>query len=120
MMPGARVLLREAAAPRLYRPPQEDDEAKEGEVGQLLLCLYGTCDAAKEWQNTSSRHLQDIGIVPRRRHPAVFHHPESDMGVLVHGDDYLTSGHVGDFDWMKSKLEDQYEIQTQRVRNGVA
>ena len=27
--------------------PAEDEEAKEGEVGQLMLCLYGTRDAAK-------------------------------------------------------------------------
>ena len=65
--------------------PKEDDEAKEGEVGQLLLCLYGIRDAAKEWQKTLSRHLQDIGFVPGRGHPAVFHHPQRDMRVLVHG-----------------------------------
>ena len=41
------------------------------------------------------------------------------MRVLVHGDDYLTSGHVEDFDLMKSQLEDKYKIQTQRVGNGM-
>ena len=76
--------------------PQEDDEAKEGEVGQLRLCLYGTRDAAKEWQKTSSKHLQDIGFISGRGHPAVLHHPEREMRVLVHGDDDLTCGHVGD------------------------
>ena len=61
--------------------PQEDDKAKEGEVGHLLLCLYGTRDAAREWQKTLSMHLPDIGFVPGRGHPAVFHHPERDMRV---------------------------------------
>ena len=41
------------------------------------------------------------------------------MRVLVHGDDYPTSGHVEDLYWMKRKLEDQYNIQTQRVGNRV-
>ena len=99
--------------------PKEDDEAKEGEVGQLQLCLYSTRDAAKEWQKTLSRHLQEIGFIPGRGHLAVLHHPERDMRVLVHGDDYLTSGHVGDLDWMKSILEDKHKIQTQRVGSGV-
>ena len=99
--------------------PKEDDEAEEGEVGQLPLCLYGTRDAAKEWQKTLSRRLQDIGFVRGRGHPPVFHHPERDMRVLVHSDDYLTSGHAGDLHWMKSKLEDEYKIQTQRVGSGV-
>ena len=83
------------------------------------MCLYGTHDAAKEWQKTLSRHLHDIGFVPGRGHPAVSNHPERDMRVLVHGDDYLTSGHVGDLDCMKRKLEDQKEIQTQRIRDGI-
>ena len=54
----------------------EDGEAKEGEVGQLLLCLYGSRDAAKEWQNMLSGHLQDVGIGPGRGHPVVLHRPE--------------------------------------------
>ena len=40
------------------------------------------------------------------------------MRVFVHSDDYLTSGHVGYLDWMKSKLEARHEIQTQRVGEG--
>ena len=49
----------------------------------------------------------------------MFHHLERDIRVLVHGDDYLTSGHGGDLDWMKSRLEDKYKIPTQHVGNGV-
>ena len=29
--------------------PAEDGDAVEGEIGHLLLCLYGTRDAAREW-----------------------------------------------------------------------
>ena len=36
--------------------PTEDDEAHAGEVGRLNVCLYGTRDAAKEWQKTLGRH----------------------------------------------------------------
>ena len=37
--------------------PEEDLEANQGEVGKLNLCLYGTRDAAKEWQETLSRQF---------------------------------------------------------------
>ena len=37
--------------------PEEDLEAKHYEVGRLNVCLYGTRDAAKEWQQTLSKHL---------------------------------------------------------------
>ena len=36
-----------AQQPRVFiNLPQEDDETKEGEAGQLMLCLHGTRDAA--------------------------------------------------------------------------
>ena len=98
--------------------PAEDEEAKEGEVGQLLLCLYGTRDAAKEWQKTLSRHLQRIGFVPGRGHPSIFFHPGRNVRVLVHGDDYLSSGYAKDLDWLKECLEKEYELQTQRIGVG--
>ena len=41
--------------------PREDNEAHGGEAGRLNMCLYGTRDAAKQWQKTSSRHLERIG-----------------------------------------------------------
>ena len=68
--------------------PSEDPDAKEGEVGQLLLCLYGTRDAAKEWQGTLSDHLRTLGFVPGIGHPSVFKHEERGLCVLVHGNDY--------------------------------
>ena len=98
--------------------PVEDDEAQEGEVGQLLLCLYGTRDAAREWQRTLSRHLQGIGFKVGRGHPSVFFHPGRNLRVLVHGDDYLSSGYAEDLNLLKDCLEKQYELQSQRVGVG--
>ena len=34
--------------------PAEDEEAQEGEVGLLNVCLYGTREAARGWQQTLS------------------------------------------------------------------
>ena len=59
-----------------------------------------------------SAHLVEIGFVPGRGHPSVFHHPVRDVLALVHGDDYLSSGQDEDLAWLKAKLEFKYEIQT--------
>ena len=99
--------------------PDEDEEAADGEVGQLLLCLYGTRDAAREWQRTLSKHLRAIGFVPGKGHPSVFHHAERGICMLVHGDDYFSSGHTEQLDWLEQQLAAQYEIQTQRIGSGV-
>ena len=43
--------------------PKEDAEFGRGDkVGRLRLCLYGTRDAALNWQETLSKHLITIGF----------------------------------------------------------
>ena len=41
-------------------------------VGQLKLCLYGTRDAALNWQETLSQHLIDNGLERDVGFPSVF------------------------------------------------
>ena len=42
--------------------PMEDQNYGTGKRGELKLCLYGTRDAAKGWQETLSAHLEKIGF----------------------------------------------------------
>ena len=55
---------------------KEDIEHGEGMRGKLHLCLYGTLDAAKVWQETLSAHLESIAYKRGRGHPNVFWHQE--------------------------------------------
>ena len=98
--------------------PAEDPESGGDLVGKLRLCLYGTRDAAKSWQETLSLHLESVGFKRGRGHPSVFHHPERGLKALVHGDDYVASGASKDIDWFKAELEKAYEIQTQHIGFG--
>ena len=43
--------------------PKEDPDHGKGLLGKLKLCLYGTRDAAKGWQETLSAHLESIGFI---------------------------------------------------------
>ena len=69
--------------------PAEDREyAKGDKVGRLRLCLYGTRDAALNWQDTLSEHLLTLGYKRGVGFPSVFVHEQRDLWTLVHGDDY--------------------------------
>lgn len=81
--------------------PKEDQDAKEGEVGQLLLCLYGTRDAAKEWQGTLSDHLVTLGFEPGKGLPSVFHHGA--RGIRFWDMEMITSGALTRSSWTGSK-----------------
>ena len=72
--------------------PQEDPEAHPDYLGRLRLCLYGTRDAALNWQQTLSDHLLEVGFTRGVGHPSVFHHAKRDIWTLVHGDDYCSAG----------------------------
>ena len=95
--------------------PKEDKDHGTGMLGKLRLCLYGTRDAAKGWQETLSSHLEGIGFVRGRGHPSVFWHPEKKIKTLVHGDDYVSAGEDSSMNWMEGELSKAYELQSQRL-----
>ena len=94
----------------MYIELPEEDEMHGKMLGKLKLCLYGTRDAAKGWQETLSAHLETIGFKRGRGHPCVFHHPERDIKTLVHGDDYVSAGSDESMDWLENELAKAYEI----------
>ena len=95
--------------------PPEDPRAGPGVLGKLKLCLYGTRDAAKGWQEELSRQLEAIGFVRGTGHPSVFWHPVRKICTIVHGDDYVSSALPADLEWLKLELEKSYEIKTQKL-----
>ena len=95
--------------------PEEDDKRGPGMLGTLRLCLYGTRDAAKGWQETLSAHLVDAGFVRGRGHSCVFYRPIKGIKTLVHGDDYVSAGTEESLAWLEKELEKAYEIKTQKL-----
>jgi hypothetical protein len=98
--------------------PKEDPFYDPSMLGRLRLCLYGTRDAALNWQQTLSDHLVDSGFKRGVGHPSVFYHPAKDIWTLVHGDDYCSAGPASSLDWLEGLLADRYEIKTQRIGEG--
>ena len=98
--------------------PREDPLDDPNMLGRLRLCLYGTRNAALNWQRTLSDHLTKIGFRRGVGHPSVFHHPTLDIWTLVHGDDYCSAGSAEALDWMEDALVAKYEIKTQRLGLG--
>ena len=98
--------------------PAEDSEYGCGDkVGRLRLCLYGTRDAALNWQETISEHLINIGYKRGRGFPSVFVREEKGLWILVHGDDYMSAGDADSLDWLEAQLTAQHEI-TQNIASG--
>ena len=93
--------------------PPEGPEYASGKVGKLRLCLYGTRDAGKGWQETLSSHLVGLGFTRGVGHPSLFHHKKCNIVTLGHGDDSVSAGAGSDTAWPKLELEKAYDIKTQ-------
>ena len=70
----------------------EEDEMHGKMLGKLKVCLYGTRDAAKGWQEALTAHLETIGFRRGKGHPYVFYYSSRDIKTLAYGDDYVSAG----------------------------
>ena len=61
-------------------------------VGRLVRCCYGTRDAGAIWETFFSDALVSMGFVQGKASPCTFHHPDWDVSVVVHGDDFAAAG----------------------------
>merc|ERR1711873_307000 len=70
--------------------PEED--AEEGMCGKLLKALYGTRDAAQNWEFEYIEFLRSKGFEKGKAMPCMFYHRERKIRVVVHGDDFTILG----------------------------
>ena len=74
-------------------PPQARAENDaEDYVGLLLMSLYGTRDAAANFQAEVRKFMLSQGFRQAPYSPSIFWHPARYLRTLVHGDDFMTSG----------------------------
>ena len=85
-----------------FYPPED---YKEGMCGRLLKSLYGTRDAARNWEEEYSTYLQSIGFLRGISSPSVFYHPTREIRVVVHGGDFTFLGWRGQLLWARGEME---------------
>ena len=88
--------------------PEEDYE--EGKVGKLRKSMYGTRDAAQNWEMEYSGFMKEIGFRQGKSTPCVFRHEARNLRVVVHGDDFTVLGHTSDLDWFRAQIKGKYEV----------
>ena len=94
--------------------PEEDyQEGDEEFEGELDYSMYGTRDAAQNWENKySDVMINKLGFTQGKASPCHFFHIARGLRTVVHGDDFLTAGDDKELKWMKAKLEQEFDIKT--------
>ena len=99
---GHKLLVADISRAFFYAPatrlvyvdlPEEDvGPGEAGLCGRLKFSLYGTRDAAQNWQAHVTKTMTDLGFVPGASSPCMFFHPQWELRSFVHGDDFVTTG----------------------------
>jgi hypothetical protein len=93
------------------RPPPEDEvQGEEGRwAGKLVKSMYGTRDAAINWQDEVARVTVGWGFVRGERNPCIFYLKTRDLRAFVHGDDFASSGSRMAIDWSRGQLGRRFD-----------
>ena len=101
-------------------PNQDHTEAdiRHDKVGHLRMSLYGTRDAAMNWQEEVAREMVRIGFARGKYNPCLYFHQKRNLRTFLHGDDFATVGTRDGARWLKEALEKRSEIKTQCIGPG--
>ena len=90
--------------------PAEDKEAgDENRVGMLNLSLYGTRDAATNWQEEFTNIVVQEGFSRDNASPCNFYHERRNISIIVHGDGFTSIGQRNPLEWLQQFLDYTYE-----------
>ncbi len=92
--------------------PDEEPEKTPNKIGKLVRSLYGTRDAATNWQSMYIEHMESIGFTQNKGIPSVFYHKARGIRTMVHGDDYVSVGSRSEIKWFESELSKKFDIKT--------
>ncbi len=103
-----------------------------GYCARLVRCLYGTRDAPKCWEAFLAEQLVALGFARGRASSCCYFNAALDVRCIVHGDDFVLTGHALALDEVKARMHERFllkelgrlgggqgELQEMRVLNRV-
>ena len=92
---------------------EEDD--REDNVAILEKSLYGTRDAAQNFQREVRRTMMALGFKNGGYNACTYYHEKRKLKTMVHGDDFVTVGMSEDAEWLENRLKERFEIKTHKI-----
>ena len=75
--------------------------------------MYGTRDAPLAWLAVVKNDMKEMRLRECKVASGVFTHPERDLRVVVHVDDFLLSGEGHNLLWFRDQMLKKYELKVQ-------
>ena len=87
-----------------------DEDAEPNMCGRLVKALYGTRDAAQNWEHAYIEFLESTGFASGVASPCMFVHESRSLRVVVHGDDFTVLGPSSQLDWFREQIAARFEV----------
>ena len=94
--------------PVFVKLPEEDDE--QGMCGRLNVSVYGTQDAAANWEYKYATHLIENSFRRGKTSPCAFWNPQTGVRCVVHGDDFTFAGPDDELTKCTQMMNSEYDI----------
>jgi hypothetical protein len=78
--------------------------------GRLAKAMYGTRDAAFNWECEYVEFMKGVGFNQGRANPCIFYHPGERVRAVVHGDDFTVGGFAAELDWFREMIVTKFEV----------
>ena len=78
-------------------------------VAVLKKSLYGTRDAAHNWEQKYTKVLLSLGFLQGRASSCLFYHPLKDIRLEVHGDDFVSVARALDIKWLHERFREAWK-----------
>ena len=108
-----------AQRPVLIRLPAEDKMGPDaGKVGLMKKSMYGTRDAASNWERDWQENIKKWGFQLGPSSKNLFHHKENQVTGLTHGDDFVLTGPTKRLTEFENKMKSVYPIKAKVISFG--
>ena len=78
--------------------------------GKLVKAMYGTRDAAQNWEMEFVEFMESIGFRRGQSTPCIFWHKEKGFRAVIHGDDFTLLGNEVALVWFRERIQKRFEV----------
>ena len=93
--------------------PEEDRD--KGYCGKLVYSLYGTRDAAQNWENEYTSCLEGMGFRRGTASPCTFFSEEMEARIVVHGDDFTVLATEETIREIYRRMSERYKLKLRGI-----
>ena len=87
-----------------------DEDNSPGQCARLEKSMYGTRDAASNWEQFYSNSMKEGGMVAGQYSPCLFRHDKLNVRTWVHGDDFVGRAPRKQARWLEQHLMQRMDI----------